>query len=175
MYRNLVKLGKSLQYVETACKNTSQNTILKKTLFWVSELWFKLFFLYECHTFNFDFFWLEFFLHPIIWPFCFFASQHFWNLHSVGSFFVKRTFSIFFYDISIFFLENKKYYYEPKGQIWCQTSNFESGKIMDLKLTSRLQFIPFLICSSSPLPPTNLPLAHLFCLRWFRPFLVKKR
>ena len=39
---------------------------IEKTRFWVSEVRFKLFFRYECHTFNFDFFLVEIFSAPVI-------------------------------------------------------------------------------------------------------------
>ena len=100
VYGNLVK-----QQVETECRNTSQNTKLKKTLFWASEVRFKLFFRYECHTFNFDFFWFKFFRRLLIWPLCiFFAPHYFSNLRSVKSLFFCENFFIgIFFTVIIFF------------------------------------------------------------------------
>ena len=70
----------------------------KKHFFGSQKCDLSNFFLYECHTFNFDFFWLNFFLRLLIWPLCiFFASQYFSNLLSIKSFFLqKRLFWNFF-------------------------------------------------------------------------------
>ena len=66
------------------------------------------------------------------------------------------------------FMFSKKFFFAK------MTSFFESDKIVILKSMSHLQFITFSITSSSS-TPTNLPLAHLFCLRRFFLSLVKKK
>ena len=88
-------------------KHFSKYEIKKKRFFWVPEVWFKLFFRYECNAFNLDFFCLKFCLLPLIWPLCiFFASQYFWNLHR-KFFFVKKTFWKFVYCYNFFFVKQK--------------------------------------------------------------------
>ena len=60
------------------------------------------------------FFWLKIFMRPLISHLCiFFASQHFSNLRSVKSFFVKKTFVAFFVTNILFFVKQKFYKKKP--------------------------------------------------------------
>ena len=95
-YEIRLKFAVDCMYIETLLRIRFWR---KKTLFWVSEEWFEIFFRHGCHTNNFDFFfWLTFFLRLLM---CiFFASQHFSNLRSVNGFLWKRlllNFGICFY------------------------------------------------------------------------------
>ena len=152
---------------------------MKITLLWVSEVWFEPFFRYECHTFNFDFFFLKFFQRPLIWLLCiFFCITTFFK-------FVKKTFLEFFLKLKFFFVRQKillRISYMQKVRdptFWglkfdtsdvilykCKNSEFE------IDVTPSIYNF-FSIFSSST--PTNLPLAHLFCLRRFCQIIAKKR
>ena len=104
-------LNVQLSYLRANRSRMHSFSVLRRVLgrkYWVSEVCFKLFFRYECHTFNLDFF-PEIFSAPanmaLVHLFCFTFSK--FTLSRKVFILWKRLFGNFFYVLILFFVKQK--------------------------------------------------------------------